>query len=214
MKKIVNKKFIIILSIIIILVATNSVLIIRNENTSSIVDNMVSFISIAIQVLSAGLIVLQLRDSRKAQEGEFIMNLNMSFVQNDKYSFAYTEFEKGDEAKLSRVEISNYLTFFESIYLLLMDGVISIKILDDLFSYRFFLAVHNPMVQKEKLVDNPYNFRNIYRLEKMWIDYRKKCGLKIYEEKNCLELACIEAGKKDLYDLIINEKNTKKKGIK
>lgn len=207
MKKIVNKKIIIVILIIIVLVATNSVLLIRSGNTSSLEDNIVSFISVAIQVLSAVLIVIQLRDSRKAQEGEFIMNLNMSFVQNENYSRAYTEFEKGDEAKISRVEISNYLTFFEAIYLLLIDGVISIKILDDLFAYRFFLAVHNTMVQKIKLVDNPGNFRNIYRLEKKWIDYRRKCGLSIYAEENCLENACIKAGKKYIYESIINEKN-------
>lgn len=206
MQKSINKKSVVLLVCIIMLVATNSIMIVSSGDKDTMVDNFNAFISVGIQVLSAILIVVQLRDSRKAQQGEFIMNLNMSFVENDMYTHIYTELEKGDKAKLTRIEISDYLTFFESMFLLLQSGVINMKVLDDLFSYRFFLAAHNPIVQKEKLVDNPNNFRNIYHLEKMWMDYRKSLGLKIFREEDCLEVSCIKAGKRDLYDAIIKTK--------
>ena len=67
---------------------------------------------------------------------------------------------------------------------------ISSIMLNDLFSYRFFLAVHSKTVQNEKLVSQPMNFRNIYYLEKLWMDYRKLKKLPIHNEDNCLEKAC------------------------
>ena len=83
------------------------------------------------------------------------------------------------EVKLKTIEISNYLTFFETMYLLLQERVIEIETLDDLFAYRFFIAVHNETIQKEKIIKTPYNFRNIFLLEKEWMEYRKRKGLKI-----------------------------------
>ena len=65
-------------------------------------------------------------------------------------------------------------TLFETFYILLKRKVIDIKLLDDLFAYRFFLAVHNPYIQRKKLAISPKNFKNIFRLERIWLNYRKQ----------------------------------------
>ena len=100
-----------------------------------------------------------------------------------------------------RVHISNYLTFFESIYLLIEQKTIDISKLDNLFGYRFFLAVHNEMVQKKKLVGQPGNFKNIYKLEKLWMEYRLKNGgpESIVGYENRLEVVCERNGKAEEY---------------
>jgi hypothetical protein len=69
--------------------------------------------------------------------------------------------------------VSNYLTFFERIYLLEKDGVISFKALDELFAYRFFLVVHSKFVQQNQLGLNPSNFKKTFCLEKKWLEYKK-----------------------------------------
>lgn len=178
-------------------------------------DNSVAFFSLFIAAVSAWLIAIQLRDSKKLQEAEFIVNLNQTFVDNPGYAKIYSAIEQSDreniEPQLTRVEVSNYLTFFETIYLLVETGAIKMKTLDDLFEYRFFLVIHNETIQKMKLVDAPFNFRNIYYLEYIWIKYRKENGLSIYKEENCLALACKRAGKEQQYNEIIKNKEGKRK---
>lgn len=159
------------------------------------IENSIGILSLIVSLVSAILIIVQLKEAGNIQEAEFIVNLNQSFVENEDYAKVYTELEKSDnkghlEADVSRIQISNYFTFFETIYLLLEQGTIRMKVLDDLFAYRFFLAVHNEKVQKEKMVTSPYNFRNIYYLEEIWRNYRKKAGITIYKDYNCLKNAC------------------------
>lgn len=90
--------------------------------------------------------------------------------------------------------ISNCLTFFETIYILKNRRVISFEIVDDLFAYRFFLAVHSDLFQKNKLGSQPENFRNIYKLEKEWLDYRVSIGKNSQKE---LDEACQRFAKMD-----------------
>ena len=72
--------------------------------------------------------------------------------------------------------VSNYLTFFETVNLLIEDGVLTLEVIDNLFAYRFFLAVHSQFVQESKIIPQPENFVNIFKLERKWLDYRIKIG--------------------------------------
>lgn len=119
-------------------------------------------------------------------------DLNSTFVSNEDYKRAYTLFENYDfenlpDIDLENIHLSNYLTFFEVFQLLIERGTLSIDMLNDLFGYRFFIAVHNPYVQRKKLVNAPENFKNLYKLEKAWVEYRKKRGLPIFHEEYCLQ---------------------------
>lgn len=97
-----------------------------------------------IAAFSVSAIIYQLSQSKRIQEAEFIIHLNQAFVENAGYARVYEELEKSrqesKEAKLTRIEISNYLTFFETVYILLSQKAISIKNLDDLFACRFFFS--------------------------------------------------------------------------
>lgn len=137
-------------------------------------------------IISAFLVYLQLRESTKIAESEFILNLNNLFVTNEEYTRMYDKLSKHKDGKrliLKDSEISNYLTFFEVFWILKKDGAIDFEVFDDLFAYRFFLAVHNPYIQRRKLVKYPTNFKNIYKLEKEWIEYRRKVGKGTYGMK-------------------------------
>lgn len=179
----------------------------RNLELPDAVANLFALISILIAATGALLVVVQLRDTKQIQSAEFIMTLNQSFVENESYSKVYTELEQADklgkEPNLTRIQISNYLTFFETFYVLYKEGAVTLGILDNLFSYRFFLAVHNSYIQRMKLISSPANFRNIYLLEKEWVEYRRKRSLKIYNEGYCLETIWRNQGKAERYEKII-----------
>ncbi len=137
----------------------------------------------------------QLRDSKELGKATFVMELNRTFVDNEDYMFLYNVMQdcldgkcphrasgacpidcKDCEFEIPKSKISNYLTFFETIYILVKNGDISFEILDDLFAYRFFLGVHHPLIQEAKLRPQPKNFENIFALEREWLAYRKKKG--------------------------------------
>ena len=73
---------------------------------------------------------------------------------------------------LSNSQISNYLTFFEVLNILLKKERITREILDDLFAYRFFIAVRNPVIYRRKLQHG--NFANIRELHDIWLEYRNE----------------------------------------
>lgn len=165
------------------------------------------YLSIVLALFSVLLVAIELYQSRKISEANFLAELNTSFVTNNDYKKAYTlldeyDFAKQDEIDLKRIEISNYLTFFEVFQLLLNKNTVTIDMLDDLFGYRFFIAVHNPYIQKEKLIKSPDNFRNLYLLEKKWMEYRKKRNIPIFHEEYSLS----NVVDKSTYDRIINKR--------
>ena len=149
----------------------------------------VEFISIILTVLIA---LKQLKDSKEIARATFIKELNQSYVENSDYMQVYNMLQNCyDETcdhhpnngvcdkcqiNIEKGVISNYLTFFETIYILKERKVLDFKIIDDLFAYRFFLAVHSEYFQKSKLIPQPENFKNIFKLEREWLDYRVKVG--------------------------------------
>lgn len=152
----------------------------------------VALFSGIVAALSVVLLGVELFQSRKVSEGEFLANLNQMFVENEDYKSAYTLFENYDfencpDLNMDNVYISNYLTFFEVFQLLIDRGTLSIDMFDDLFAYRFFIAMHNPYVQKKKLVASPNNFRNLYVLEKNWRKYHLKSGRAVFHDEYALE---------------------------
>ena len=171
------------------MIAISVAIVMVSAGTGGDVIQIASLLSAVIGVI---LLAVEISQSRKITEADFIADLNASFVTNEDYKRAYTMFENYDfenlpDLDMENIHISNYLTFFETFQLLLESETLSMRQLNDLFGYRFFLAVHNPYVQRQKLVKSPENFVNLYRLEREWIKYRKARGLKIYHEEYSLE---------------------------
>ncbi len=173
--------------------------------------DIIQVISLLAAILGVVLLAAEIYQSRKITEAGFLADLNASFVTNDDYKKAYTLFENYDfenlpDIDMDNIHISNYLTFFEIFQLLIDRGTLTIDMLNDLFGYRFFIAVHNPYVQRKKLVKSPENFVNLYLLERDWIKYRKKKGLPIFHEEYSLE----NMVDKEVYQKIISRKGLKK----
>lgn len=142
-------------------------------------------------IIGAIAIWYQLKKDRELNEATFIMNYNTSFIENkeltnieaklDKYRFT-GKFELEEEEKQSLV---NYLVYIEALAALVFRKVISLESIDDLFSYRFFLAMHNPVVQQTELFPEAEFYRGSFKLYKIWIAYKQDNNLPIvlYEHR-------------------------------
>lgn len=158
-------------------------------------------------VFSLFVAIRQLGDSKEIARAQFLTELNKSFVENPEYARLYNalqdcldgkcsskkECEENNKCLLSipKGTVSNYLTFFETISLLIDGGVLTFEVIDNLFAYRFFLAVHSKFVQEQKIIPQPENFVNIFKLERKWLDYRKKIG-KIPKAGSVYATNCLE----------------------
>jgi hypothetical protein len=150
-----------------------------------------SFAQTLVFLGSVIIVGFQLYSSGKVERAQFIAELNRSYVENKDYVKLYNALQECWDGKcpygdgcnredlkdLCRLPfqksiVSNYLTFFETVYVLQNDGAISFDDVDDLFAYRFFLAVHSKFVQQQKLQCTPHNFRNIFNLDDKWSTYR------------------------------------------
>ena len=188
-----NRKYLLILVIVLIVIF---IAILRqwavhansdNNDTVSIVLQSGELIGVVFTVLFT---IQQIIGSKEIARATFIMDLNQNYVNNPDFMNIYNNLQssldnmqsnqKADEYDLTieidKSSISNYLTFFETIYILKNRGVISFDIIDDLFAYRFFLAVHSELFQKNKLGTQPDNFKNIFKLEYEWLEYRIRIG--------------------------------------
>jgi hypothetical protein len=84
-------------------------------------------------------------------------------------------------SKLDHQNMVRFLSFFDKLYQLLRLDVITLAIVDPLFSYRFFILVHNPNVQKFELLGAETHafWTSVFRLHKMWYAYRVRHRLPI-----------------------------------
>lgn len=164
--------------------------------TETIVSLSFSVLEAVGLVISAIIAVKQLGDSEEIARATFVTELNKSFVENHDYLDVYNalqncidgkcdcseecsgrfDLDSPCEVAISKGQLSNYLTFFETIYILVKRNTIQFDILDDLFAYRFFLVVHSKFAQQQKLKPQPQNFRNIFCLEREWLAYRASKG--------------------------------------
>lgn len=159
------------------------ILIYRLFATETASPNTIENLNILLLFLGLVLTGVSIDDSRRLQEASFLVKLNTTFVENSAYTRVYEYLEnnlhhKKNNRKLKASEVSQYLTFFETLYVLVKEHSVSIDEFDDLFGYRFFLAVNDDDIWNIKL-SNHNNFKNIYEFEYRWFNYRVDRGIPI-----------------------------------
>lgn len=146
-------------------------------------------------IFAAMAVFIQIRDSKNLSTGEFVLSLQQEFSSDGGYGTRtflkcwkdYSVEKKEGKSTTSFTEadqedVVNYLTFLESLYLMLQKNVISIEMLDELFGRRFFVIVNNREIQKFELEVNYKYYLNIYRLYGIWKKYRVKHGEDIFAD--------------------------------
>ncbi|KXC06153.1 MULTISPECIES: hypothetical protein [Microbacterium] len=131
----------------------------------------------AATVFAAVAIWFQIKAEKDVAIGEFIMNLNNSFNDNASIGRVYGRLVREKRlADRDQYDAMVYLTFFETCYLLHARRVVDIALLDDLFGYRFFVAMHNPDIQRIELIPDRYSYRNLITLYDIWRDHVRAQG--------------------------------------
>lgn len=138
-------------------------------------------------------LIYESNKTRKLKEAEFVASLNRDFTSNSLICSLYQKLEHDyrkpeDPSKIGEDDVVSfvvYLTFFETLHDLIVKGIIKIETIDDLFGYRFFIMIHNKVVQETeltapKLIDS---YINIFKLYDKWTKHRlrkmKKSGKRV-----------------------------------
>ena len=137
----------------------------------------------------------QFKLDKQLNEADFLIRLNLNFIENSSFSGIYSTLEKNrvEKQKLNPfneediIDMANYLTYFEPFYTLIQQGILKIEKLDPVLSYRFFLATNNKYMQEMLLVKKPGAFRNIYLLHLIWRNYRIKMNKRKGEDYEIIQ---------------------------
>ena len=209
-KKSVNKEILsqyILLTIVILFVALlisniSSSLMWRiglTEDKTSVIAGMLSGVLAAV---AAGLVLFQLRENEKEQirqndiaEATFIMQHNQSFIQDknmcDVQHLLEEQAHYGRKEEIindeNRQHFVNYLVHLEGLAPLIIEGLLNLEHIDDLLSYRFYLAVNNKELQEKELKPFADYYRGCFKIYKIWTEYRKKRGYSILLEETALD---------------------------
>lgn len=140
---------------------------------------------------AAALFVQYVRD-KKINQSSFILDFSKSFYDPVNLGKLMNKLDssnltgKQNITKSDYNDIVNYLQWCESLASLVLENVITIDGIDQLFSYRFFLIVNNKEIQKKEIVPSKEFYRGIYLLHYKWEKYKKKKNLKILNEETSL----------------------------
>lgn len=145
-------------------------------------DASVGIFSLAVTLIGTIFIAVELKNGQDVTCSEMLINLNNYFHDSDRLMKVYQVLEncemEGDysDAKwkdVSSVEVAQYCTFFENLYMLHRHHIANIEDLDDLFGYRFFLFINNPYIQEHYLLPTSSSYVQIFELYKIWMQHRR-----------------------------------------
>ena len=173
-----------------------------------------------IAIIAAVAFWLEYHENKLLNEAQFIMELNEQFLGNSNLSDVewelekyYNRFRKGslseeyykgfemqfDIEKRERQYLVNYLVHLEGIAALIKNGVIHLHAIDDLMSYRYFIAVNNPIVQKLELLEYPDYYKGCFSIYSDWVTELNTQNVTV---------PMYDADKNDLVDKLNKNKHT------
>lgn len=144
-------------------------------------EAVVGIFSLAATLIGTIFIAVELKNSSDVNCSEMLIDLNNYFHDSDRLMKVYEILEKCEMDKkydesywsdVSSVDIAQYCTFFENLFLLHRHHIASIDDLDDLFGYRFFIFVNNPYIQEHYVFPTSSSYAQIFELYKVWIRHR------------------------------------------
>lgn len=162
---------------------------------------------VVVEAFAAIMIILQLNQENKESQQQsdieaarFLFEYNQAFLSDADMTGMERLFDKEymDECEgiprtnsvidgSNRQCVVNYLVYLEGFAPLVLNGTLKLENIDDLMSYRFFLAINNPEVQTKHLFAFPDDYRGCFKLYKKWKEYRVKNGREILQAQYSLD---------------------------
>lgn len=159
---------------------------------SSDISTLSTILTTITALIAAVAFWMQLKRTENLNETNFIMSLNDQFISNDEITkvehaleLFYNNIEKDHKVDFGLVlernhddcqRLINYLVYMEGLAALIRQDVMHLGVIDDLFAYRFFIAVNNPEVQKFELLPYANYYRGCFELSEMWTKQWREKG--------------------------------------
>lgn len=146
----------------------------------------VAAVMVLRQLKSSGILEKHQND---IEEARFILEYNRSFIEDKEMGVVehylqclYTgetepEIKDYEQLKSKRQQLVNYMVYLEGVASCIQSGTLSFEHFDNLFAYRFFLAMNHPEVQKLEICEYPKYYRGCYKLYEQWFLYRARTEL-------------------------------------
>lgn len=138
-------------------------------------------VALAIAGLIGAVVVLyEVRLTKRIAQAEFIRLLNDGFVGDANINELWRKLLLGEAiGPADRHLMSAYLTFFETLRVLMGRGVLDFALVDNLFRNRFFRAVGNPAIQSAALLTERESFVNVHSLLEDWRKYLRSQRIRL-----------------------------------
>lgn len=169
-------------------------------------ERLTETVATLLAIVAAVAFWLEYHENKLLNEAQFIMELNEQFLSDSNLSEVEWELEKYynryrkneiteeykeefakkfDLKKRERQYLVNYLVHLEGIAALVNNGVIHLDAIDDLMSYRYFIAVNNSVVQDLELLEYPEYYKGCFGIYDDWVEELGKQGITppMYDEK-------------------------------
>ena len=142
------------------------------------------FFGIALAIggtFGALMVIYEIRLTKRIAQAEFIRDLQSSFSSDERIGELWRKLLHNEEiTDKDRALVSSYLTFFETLHLLLARSALELPLTDDLFRNRFFTAVGDKGVLTTALAKQAGSFANIHDLVEIWHNYMLDKGIPLH----------------------------------
>lgn len=151
----------------------------------------IEIITTVLAIIAAVAFWMEFRSNERINEAQLIMELNDQFVSNEQFAEVEWKLEKyyasyqnakktGEDVsqilldmdlsmdKQERQHLVNYLVHLEGIAALVHEGVLRSKVVTNLMAYRYFIAVNNPIVQKNELLPYEDYYQGCFAIYEKW----------------------------------------------
>ena len=141
-------------------------------------------LEIAIAIIGVALVLYQLSKDHQITKAEFIYNLNQSFSDNKNIEYIYMKLKEDRDSSLvfdhsDGRKMGDYVMFFQIMEYLIQTGLITIEMVDQIFSNKFFLFMHHEDTWKYQTQYDGIN-KPLIDLYIRWYNYR------VRKNYNCL----------------------------
>jgi len=135
-------------------------------------------ITIATAIFGFLIILYQLSRDHKIKKAEFIYSLNTTFNEDEDITYIYMKLKQGRTENVIFTEedgrrMGDYVMFFMIMNHLVEEGLVSLNMIDAIFSNKFFLFCDNKDVYTFQTSEKKIN-RPLLELYEKWYNYRVK----------------------------------------
>lgn len=171
-----------------------SIIMVHFDSDGEVIGVASNMLEGVIAAAAAGLVIHELRQNERQdkrendiKEATFLLQYNQAFIQDPNMNLVESLLEKqsvyGHTEPIidddNRQKFINYLVYLEGLAPLILNDIMRLEHIDDLMSYRFFLAVNNQELQQDQLNSFPQFYRGCFKLYRKWTSYYAMNGMEI-----------------------------------